>query len=1149
MPRRKIAKVTIPLILFLLLLPLSARAQNQDLEQAQAAGSRAVELFQAGRYAEAIPLARSALKTWEAKFGPEDPMVAAGLALLARLLDAAGKPAEARPLYERALAITKKAFGPEAAETARALNNLAALYYRQGDYARAEPLYQRALAIREKALGPDHPDVAVSLNNLAALYEARAEYRKAEPLYIRSLAIREKAFGPDDPRVAVGLNNLAALHEAKGEYKKAEPLYRRALAIREKALGPDHPDVAESLNNLALLYDTLGEFKQAESLYKKALSSREKTLGPDHPDTAVSLNNLAEFCKSLGDYGRALPLHQRALAIREKAFGPFHPDVAQSLNNLALVHETQGDPAQAEALLKKALAVWEKALGPDHPETAAGLNNLAEFYKSLGDYQQAEPLYQRSLAIREKTLGPDHPDVALALNNLAGLADARRQYQAAEERYLRSLRIWQKALGPDNPNVATALTNLSNVYFNQGRYTQARSMDEQALTIREKRLGPDHPDTAASLNNLAGFYFASGDLDQAETLYGRAAAIVEKTLGPSHPDTVKAFSNLAAIKAARGQYQAAFELLKRTQEMDSQLIDQVMGFTSEDQKLKFLALKKYGLYAFFSLVLRHLADDPAARREALDLWLKRKGLVLEAQRRFQEAWLYFDAPEVRQTFQDLAGVRAALSRLVFSGPGREGLEAYKKKMAELEARARELEARLARLSREFALKKKADRADGAKVAAALPASSAMLEFARVDVHDFQAKDKTKRWLPAHYLVFVLPAGREARVSLIDLGPAEIIDLAVAEFKKKVMDLDDLSDRSADQAAARLHDLVFAPLKEAIGPAREIFISPDGNLNLIPFEVLLSPDGRRLIEDYSFNYLSAGRDILTFDQGRDVPRSPMVVLMGDPDFDLKPEERASALAGLKLSISEQKPETGFIAAPLSRDIRGMVFTPLEGTREEVQAIAAILGPEKARVYLGAEVMEEVLKGHQGPAVLHLATHGFFLGNLEIKPAGDRSVLSADESSAGEASGRGLRIENPLLRSGLALAGANQALAAGGADGILTAEKVLGLNLRGTGMVVLSACQTGLGEVKSGEGVYGLRRAFTQAGARALVLSMWSVPDQETKELMVEFYKRLADRKTGRAQALRQAMLHERQTVKQRYGHDHPLFWGAFVYLGE
>jgi tetratricopeptide (TPR) repeat protein len=1139
------------LVFFLIFLfTVSQPTYSQESEQEEAILAlcqQVAELHHEGRYTEAISVTKRILAMLERAFGPEDLTVAVSLNKLAALYIDFGDYADAEPLYKRSLAIREKALGPDHPDVASTLNNLALLYRDLGDYAKAEPLLNRSLGIDEKTYGPNHPEMATDLSNLAAIYYSLGNYAKAEGLCKRSLAIREKALSPDHPDVANSLSNLADIYKALGDYADAEPLYKRSLAIREKALGPHHPDVATSMNNLAELYRALGDYANAEPLLKRSLDIREKALGPDHHDVANTLNNLAMLYHSSGDYTKAEPLYKRALEIDEKAYGPNHADVAAALNNLAALYHFLGDYAKAEALYKRSLTIREKALGPDHPDVANSMNNLAELYRLLGDYANAEPLYKRALEIDEKAYGPDHPDVANSMNNLAELYRALGNYPNAELLYKRSLTIREKALGPDHPYVATSLNSMAGLYYELGDYPNAEPLLKRALDIREKALGPDHPDVATSLNNLAVLFDNLRGYDKAAPLFKRSLDIREKALGPDHPDVANSVINLALLYTDLDDFEKAHDLLMRGLLIDEKLIDQVMGFTSEEQKLQFLSMQKQSLYAFLSLIDQYLSDNPIVRKDALNVWLKRKGVILEAQKRFQDALVYSDDPQAIETFQELSAIRAQLSKLAFSGPGKEGSAAYKKKVSDLDKEKERLEGRLSQLSQAFSLKQKIAKADCEKVAKALPEDTALIEFARVEMFNFKAKGKEKAWNPAHYLAFVLHSCKGESVGLIDLGDAEEIDKAVAGFKMDISNAGDIEGIKASQSSKKIYDLVFAPIKKELGPVKEIFISPDGNLNLIPFEVLQGPEGRFLIEDYTFNYLAAGRDVLGFGQIKEQGENPL--LMGDPDFDMGTQERDSVLRKLALREAE---DTGIVNR--SSEMRGLHFSRLPGTGEEVRSIKTIIGEDRIELYTGKEALEEVLRQRGAPSILHLATHGFFLGDQEVSDlAGegfDRGLLQT--TMLPQPTGKKVKIENPLLRSGIALAGANNALSSGGTEksgGIVTAEKILGLRLRGTDMVVLSACETGVGEVKTGEGVFGLRRAFTQAGTKSLVMSMWAVPDKETKELMVEFYENIRSGKMDRCQALRQAALKQMQIVKERYGHANPLFWGAFVFMGQ
>jgi CHAT domain-containing protein/tetratricopeptide (TPR) repeat protein len=1074
--------------------PAPAEPEFAPLNRAMDRLNRLHALAKAGRQAEALPLAEEILPILEAELGPDSPDMASVLAITAGLHDALEHYAKALPLYERALAIKEKRLGPNHPEVATLLGNLAWDIDALGDAAKALPLYERALAIREATEGPDAPATALAMNNLALCRHTLGDHAQALVLYERALAVNEKATGPESPETANSLNNLADTLSSLARYQEARPLFERALAIQEKVLGPDNNTLAMTVNNLAQLDQALGEFEAARGMLERSLLIREKHLGPHHPDTALARNNLAGLLGALGEYDQARPLYEQSLADLEQALGPEHPSVAACLDNLASTLSSLGDPEAARPLFSRSLAIWEKLRGPEGEDVARPLNNLALLHYARGEYDQARSLLERARAILEKSLGPEHPLVANAINALAGVAQA------------------------------------------QGNLDLSKQLNERALAIREKILGPDHLETAISLNNLAGDYVDLGQRREAVALYERALAIMERVLGPRHPYTSRVLNNLARVEAADGHLDRAFTLMRRAQAIDAASIEPIMAVTSDTQKLKYLATLEATLHDFQSLVATTaLREKPQARLAAFETWLGRKGVVLEAQRRFQEALFLAADPETSRLARELAEARGQISRLTFAGPGLVPPETLRERLAELDRRKEALETALSARAGRFSREKKRAAASPAELAAALPQGSVLVELCRCEVSDFTAKKrKTGRW---RYLAYVLAPGPGKQVDLVDLGDAEALDGAIAACKASLKDATDRDGARAIAAGRALHDRLFAPLRPAIGQARTVFISPDGEASCIPLEVLVGPDGRYLVEDFAFNYLAAGRDMLGF--AKDGAGSGPIVLFGDPDFN-RPATAAVP------SDQDQ--------GAVSRAAASLRFSPLPGTREEVTALAGLLGPQ-AVAYLEGRADEAALAQVAAPRILHLATHGFFLSDQKLSlllgPGDDRSPGAADEAAKGPSVQE--RFENPLLRSGLALAGANAALAAsdghGGRGGLVTAEKVLGLNLHGTRLVVLSACETGLGQVKAGEGVFGLRRAFAQAGARGLVMSMWSVPDKETKELMVGLYRYLRQGDVGPGQALRRAALDEMAVVRQRYGQPRPFFWGAFVFLGQ
>jgi len=1042
-------------------------AQSKELEEARRLNGQVLQLYRAGRYDEAVPLAESVLATRERVLGAEHPDVAMSLNNLAALYRAKGDYRHAEPLYVRALAITEKALGAEHPYVATALNNLALMYFTKGYYERAEPLYQRALTIREKVLGAEHPDVATSLNNLAGLHEAKGDYRRAESLYERALVIYEKALGAEHTGVATALQNLAGLHEAKGDYRRAESLYQRALVIYEKALGAEHPAVATSLNNLAALYMTTGDYGRAESLYQRALAMREKALGAEHPSVAQSRNNLAMLYETKGDYARAEPLYQRALAMREKALGAEHPYVATSLNNLAGLYRLKGDYGRAEPLFQRALAIRKKTLGTEHPDVAQSLNNLALLYKTKGDYGSAEPLYQRALAIIEKTLGTEHPYVALSLQNLAGLYEAKGDYGRAELLY------------------------------------------ERALVIYEKALGGEHPDIATFLTNLAGLYEVKGDYERAITALTRAAEIRER--------------NIALI------------LITGSEKQKQLYLDTLSGETDGIVSLNTGATK-----------------NVAAARLALTTILRRKGRALDAMTDQIAALRRRAAPEDQQLLDHLTAARSELANLQLGGAsGKLTPPARRAQIANLTEEIEKLEAAISRRSAEF--RAQAQPITLSNVQAALPADAALIEILSYLPYNAKAVRENK-FGAARYVAYV--SRRAGEPQFVDLGEAAAIEANVEKLRAALRDDKRAAggNVAAIKAAARAVDeQVMRPVRALLGTTRRIFLSPDGALNLIPFAALVDERGKYLVEDYTLTYLTSGRDLLRLPVTVESKQQPMV--MANPLYD----NRGNSVAVTIAFAAKRDVEFSGI------DFSKLFYPALSGTAEEAKALSALL--PGARVLTAAEATEAALKQTRGPRILHVATHGFFLTDeprqaesrgLSLRPGAPQGNITAMPAGAS-------RNENPLLRSGLILAGVNQRLSGAGEDGVLTAAEAAALDLWGTKLVVLSACETGLGDVKNGDGVYGLRRALVLAGSESQVMSLWQVSDAATRDLMKAYYTRL-QRGEGRTEALRQVQLEMLKGTPQsqaggrrelsgtpgnvaRAGdRAHPYYWAAFIQSG-
>ncbi len=1148
------------------------------------------ELKARGDYAGAIKIWENIASGLSEIFGPDHPNVATGLNGLAGLYQDQGEFIKAEALYQRSLLIREKSLGPDHPDVAISLNNLAGLYHDQGKYSKAEPLFLRSLLIREKALGPENLAVALSLNNLALLYRDQGNYARAEELIRRSHRIREKLLGADNPDVALSLNNLAGIYSSQGHYDKAEPLYQRSLLIWEKALGPMHPNVAASLSNIASLYQDQGQYSKAEPLLLRSLRIRETALGPRHPNVATILNNLAGLYRKQGQYKKSELLYQRALMIWEDSLGPGHPTVATVLSNLGVLYTKRGIYSKAEQLLRRSLLIREKTLGPDHPEVALALGNLAQVYLSQDLDSKAEPLFARSLKIQEKALGPSHPEVATTLNNLALLYEGRGQYGTAEILFQRSLSVDEMAFGAEHYRTANTLNNLSLLYLKQGRINKARLLLERSLRAKEKSLKADHPDIAASLNGLGGIYQAQGRFREAEQLFKRSLSMKELVLGGKHPDVALVLNNLGELYRGQGHYGKAEPLLRRSLSISEKALG--LGHSAVAIALNNLGLlyQDQGRYDKAELLYKRAAltweqvnglGDPAtfASIENLASLYQEQGRfsanirMLEQSHDQQVKWLGSQLPLLpswdrnaqRNTLGQAWGIPFDLVTKEPSAPGlalkirlnRQGLlqeieqrqalllrasPTAKEQVGQLQALTKQLASVSLPPERRSALRQERDQLQAAlyrqlpdlelqsvsvqDVAKSLPADGALVEFQRFQ--PFNGKQPPgKRWGTARYLaLFLRPNGT---ITAVQLGQAQPIDAAILRA------LQASAGNTSDAMAlwGKVSQLVLQPLQPHLAGSRQWFISPDGELNRVPFAAIPSPQQPvvPLAQAVQLRQLTTGRDLLRLQRPTKAGEKPLV--MANPSYD-RAQAQAPVIAAATGSAAERPQQR-------SSGIDSTRWAPLPATQLEGQQVAALLGTQPVT---GPQATAMALQQRQGPRVLHIASHGFFAPDQDTPPS---DPLRAVQDSSRQL--RGFQGEDPQLRSGLVLAGANQPDADPNDDGYLTAAEATGLQLDGTELVTLSACSTAQGAIKTGEGVYGLQRSLTVAGARSTLLSLWKVDDAATAEFMQRFYKRLKAGE-GRADAL-QAVQQEFRTdptLKAR-GWDSIFYWGAWQLVGD
>jgi tetratricopeptide (TPR) repeat protein len=480
--------------------------------------------------------------------------------------------------------------------------------------------------------------------------------------------------------------------------------------------------------------------------------------------------------RDMGDYQKALLLHQRALEIREKKLGPEHPDTAASLNDLGMLYDAMGNYQKALLLYQRALEIREKQLGPEHLDTATSLNNLAGLYRDMGDYQKALPFLQRALEIHEKQLGPEHPYTAISLSNLATL------------------------------------------YYSMGEYPKALPLYQRALEIHEKQLGPEHPYTAISLNNLALVYDGMGEYPKALPLLQRALEINGKQLRPEHPATIRSLNNLAVVYDNMGDYPKAFESFQAALNAENRTWANIFAIASEHQKLQFVqnSLTRQNTYlSTLSLIHRHFRKDPPALRFGLELVLRRKGIVLDAQSQSSAILATSLKGEALESWQRLIQYQSNLAHLLLSIPGEQSTNDYRQAIAELAAAIDREEQFLVRHSSQVAQVLPQTTVTADMLAERLAPDSVLVEFVRVQDWD----EKAAEWADtSRYLAFVLRPDNQ--VKMVDLGDAQQIDAKIITTLQVIndpdywLDLEGYSQR-ADAALSELYRLLLQPLAPAV----------------------------------------------------------------------------------------------------------------------------------------------------------------------------------------------------------------------------------------------------------------------------------------------------------------------------------------------
>jgi CHAT domain-containing protein/Tfp pilus assembly protein PilF len=1006
------------------------------------------------------------------------------LQALGRVFGQQGDPANAEKCQQEALREIQRSGSDRlaAAESLRSLGNIAIDH---GDLNKAEDYYRQGLAIGEK-LAPGSRVVAAGLGNLGGVAWRRGDLAKAEEYYRQNLEITGK-LAPGSLGVATTLNNLGNVAWSRSDLSKAEEYYHQGLEIQEK-LAPGSLAVAAGLNNLGIVAYARGDPAKAEEYYRQAFEIEEK-LAPGSLDLASNLNNLGLVAYVRGDLAKAEEYYRRNLEITEK-LAPGSLDVASTLDNLGGVAEGRDDLAKAEEYIRRALEIEEK-LAPGSLDVATTLNDLGEIARKRGDLAKAEKYFQQALTINEKP-APGSIAVATSLSLLGEVARERGDLAKAEEYFQQTLGIREK-LAPGSLDLAVGLNSLGEVARDRGDSAKAEEYYLQAVEIR-KRIAPQGADYAESLAALAAVMRDKQQADEATRLYAQAIDVLDSQLArlggssgvragfrAKHADY---YSDYADLLLTQKQAEVAFQVLERSR---ARTLLETLTEAHVD--------------------IRQGADPSLLERErTLQVTLaaksNRKITLLGGEHTDEQiAAFSTEIGELLSQYQEVEGQIRATSPSYAALTQPQPLSAKEVQQQLLDADTVLLEYSLGG-KRSF-------------VFALTPTSLDSYELPkRSDIEDaahpvYDLLTSRNRWIEGE-----TSAQRRERVAKGE-----------AEYQKTV---------------ATLSRMILSPLAARL-EGKRLLIVADGALQYIPFAVLPVPTGDSsktpvpLVAEHEIvNLPSASVLALLRRQASGRSAGPKeVAVLADPVFDKddprvgkatknKPvTETASAKETIRSVPEPSLPEPSF-REQLTRSLGdvgletrqgGSALPRLAFSRREAEAILAMTDRGKGMEALDFQASREtaVSKDLSQYRIVHFATHGL------------------------------LDNEHPEL-SGLVLSLVDQE--GRPRDGFLNLEDVYNLTLPAD-LVVLSACETGLGKQITGEGLVGLTRGFMYAGATRVVASLWKVDDAATAELMGRFYRGMLKEGLRPAAALRQAQM---EMQKQKRWSD-PYYWAAFTLQGE
>ena len=1007
----------------------------------------------------------------------------------ALLLQHSGEKLFMEKKYSEALAVFKKStpriekiLGKKHVATGLSYYFLGNSYFLSGETKAGIDGLQKAAEIYESNRHENTEDV---FELLATIYQKSGENGEAIPVLEKLLALRQRKTGKNSIETAKTFNLLGVSYQIVGNDAKAIECCLSALQIYSEKLKPDDPVIVLLEQNLGSAYLEAGNAKEAILHLEKALGILYSLHLENTSDSLlVNYSVLGQAYAYLGEFDKGIVFQQKCLDILSKSSKLSSLEEGKALHNLAACYIGKNDFVNAFEKNDEAYKIFSRINGDKHPLTADSLSQKADIFMAVSNYESSVDLCSKVLEIRKNIFGKNHKSVANAYNNLSTALCRVKKFDIALNSAQNALQIVDSISGKNNVFYATILNNLSNIYLGLGDTKSSQQAAIEALQISSKILPDDHPTIALYSFNISVELAKQGEFSKSEEYLDKSFNIYQKKFEYWHPNILQVLEGYAIINFAQGNNDKAKLFADKTKNSVNKqlekilLLDEVSRLSWQNQNYH----KGYFPYI-------HSPD------EISEILYHRKGIIFDSVA--SDRKLHLSINKDSEKLHQLNELRSKLSRTIFSPQD----QASKSDINNLENAIRKIEMEIANSKSNF-LSSNLTYKNALQV---IPDKSAFVNF--FIFNEIEADSNNPSWRETPFIGAIIHLSKCAPIFI----KIPLLEILIKNDGRELLSHIDLIRQSIfsgdaeklEHVLLKLSSVIWHPVQKALpSDINQVIISPEWKLNFIPFGVLLNSDGSFLAEKYDISYMGSLRDLV---RETNTSQNKNLRIFGNPVFD----KSLDSIEDTKLALRSTE-----------IDVFGQIqLPPLPGSEKEcaeIQKIAASEGWD-LQTFTREQADESTLRQTKKPGILHLATHGFYLNSYTppIESTRGMSVMGVETSTMNK---KGV---DPMRASGIALTGAQSTLRSWAerkapdpdSDGILTAEEVAALDLEGTWLVSLSACETGVGEARSGEGVLGLRRSFMMAGAENLLMTLWPVSDQTTPEIMADFYRDAL--KTGNA----------------------------------